>query len=223
MKSEQDRIRTVTVDDEPLARDAIRLRLQDEPDIEVVGEAATGREAVALIGETLPDLVFLDVQMPGMDGFEVLDRVSQTWLPIVVFVTAHDRYALKAFETHALDYLLKPFTATRFHEAIDRARLEVARAGDHETSQRLIELLEDRRRARQRDGEPYLTRLAVKHSQRMVLVKVDDIDWIESSGNYAHLHTPAANYVVRMTMGELERRLDPARFARIHRSTIVQV
>jgi two-component system LytT family response regulator len=111
MKSEQDRIRTVTVDDEPLARDAIRLRLHDEPDIEMVGEAGTGREAVALIGEALPNLVFLDVQMPGMDGFEVLDRVASTWLPIVVFVTAHDRYAIKAFETHALDYVLKPFTA----------------------------------------------------------------------------------------------------------------
>ena len=129
----------------------------------------------------------------------------------------------KRIADDALDYLLKPFTSARFHEAIDRARLEVARAGDHETHQRLIELLEERRRARQRDDEPYLTRLAVKHNQRMLLVKIADVDWIESSGNYAHLHTADANYVVRMTMAELERRLDPARFARIHRSTIVQV
>ena len=216
-------IRAVIVDDEVLARDAIRLRLKNEPDIEVVGEAADGGDAVELLRTLRPDLVFLDVQMPVMDGFEVVEKVAHEHLPIVVFVTAHDRYALKAFETHALDYLLKPFTSARFHEAIDRARLEVARAGDHETHQRLIELLEERRRARQRDDEPYLTRLAVKHNQRMLLVKIADIDWIESSGNYAHLHTGDANYVVRMTMAELERRLDPARFARIHRSTIVQV
>ena len=216
-------IRAVIVDDEALARDAIRLRLKNEPDIEIVGEAADGGDAVELLRTLHPDLVFLDVQMPVMDGFEVVEKIASEHLPIVVFVTAHDRYALKAFETHALDYLLKPFTSTRFHEAIDRARLEVARAGDHETHQRLIELLEERRRARQRDDEPYLARLAVKHNQRMVLVKVANIAWIESSGNYAHLHTPDANYVVRMTMGELERRLDPARFARIHRSTIVQV
>lgn len=121
MKSEHDRIRTVIVDDERLARDAIRIRLQDEPDIDVVGEAATGSEAVALIAKAMPDVIFLDVHMPGMDGFEVLDRVAPTWLPIVVFVTAYDRYALKAFETHALDYLLKPFTRDRFRAALQRA------------------------------------------------------------------------------------------------------
>jgi two-component system LytT family response regulator len=224
-------IRTVIVDDEALAREAIRLRLEDEPDIEVVGEASDGADAVGLLRTLHPDLVFLDVQMPLLDGFEVVDRVSSEHLPIVVFVTAYDTYALKAFETHALDYLLKPFTARRFHDAIDRARLEVARAGDHETHQRLIEVLDERRRLRQRrdnrepeGSEGYAARFAVKLNQRMVLVKVADIDWIESSANYAHLHTSGgANYTVRMTMGELERRLDPARFARIHRSTIVQV
>ncbi len=223
-------IKAVIVDDEALARDAIRLRLAHEPDIEVVGEAADGADAVELLRTLQPDLVFLDVQMPVMDGFEVIEHISTDHLPIVVFVTAHDRYALKAFETHALDYLLKPFTASRFHAAIDRARIEVAKAGDHETHQRLIELLDERRRARQRRdqtetdvGERYLARFAVKHNQRIVLVKVDDIDWIESSANYAHLHVGGATYTVRMTMGELERRLDPARFARIHRSTIVQV
>ena len=223
-------IKAVIVDDEALAREAIRLRLKNEPDIEVVGEASNGADAVEMLLTLQPDLVFLDVQMPVFDGFEVVERVSSEHLPIVVFVTAYDKYALKAFEAHALDYLLKPFTARRFHAAIDRARLEVAKAGDHETHQRLIELLDERRRARGRHedrepepGEGYLARFAVKHNQRMVLVKVADIDWIESSANYAHLHTNRANYVVRMTMGELERRLDPARFARIHRSTIVQV
>jgi two-component system, LytTR family, response regulator len=219
-------IRAVIVDDEALARDAIRLRLEKEPDIEVVGEACDGADAVELVRRVQPDLMFLDVQMPAMDGFEVVEKVSSEHLPIVVFVTAHDQYALKAFETHALDYLLKPFTASRFHAAIDRARVEVARAGDHETHQRLIELLAERRRAREHgpeQGERYLAHLAVKHNQRIALVKVADIDWIESSANYAHLHTHGKSYVVRMTMGELERRLDPERFARIHRSTIVQI
>jgi len=217
------------VDDEALAREAIRLRLKNEPDIEVVGEASDGADAVEMIRTLQPDLAFLDVQMPLLDGFEVIEKVSSEHLPIVVFVTAYDKYALKAFETHALDYLLKPFTARRFHAAIDRARLEVAKAGDHETHQRLIELLDGRRARQRRDnrepeaGAGYLARFAVRHNQRMVLVKVADIDWIESSANYAHLHTSRANYVVRMTMGELERRLDPTRFARIHRSTIVQV
>jgi two-component system LytT family response regulator len=222
-------IRAVIVDDEALAREAIRLRLRNEPDIEVVGEAADGGDAVELLRRIQPDLLFLDVQMPVMDGFEVIENVPSDQLPIVVFVTAYDRYALKAFETHALDYLLKPFTASRFHAAIDRARIEVARAGDQGTPRRLIELLEERRRARERHGQHdaagqgYLARLTVKRNQRIALVGVADIDWIESSGNYAHLHTHGASYVVRMTMGELERRLDPARFARIHRSTIVQV
>ena len=218
-------IKAVIVDDEALARDAIRLRLKVEPDIEVVGEAADGGDAVELLRRIHPDLLFLDVQMPVMNGFEVIESVPSDQLPIVVFVTAYDRYALKAFETHALDYLLKPFTASRFHAAIDRARLEVAKSGDRGTHERLVELLEERRRARARGidhegaSHGYLTRLAVKRNGRIALVGVADIDWIESSGNYAH----RASYVVRMTMGELERRLDPARFARIHRSTIVQV
>ena len=221
-------ITAVIVDDEGLAREAVRLRLAAEPDIEVVGEAANGADAIDLVRRLEPDLMFLDIQMPGMDGFEVVERVASDHLPIVVFVTAHDRYALKAFETHALDYLLKPFTAGRFHAALDRARLEVAKAGDHDTHQRLIQVLDERRRARQQrsdsEGTPqYAARLAVKHNQRIVLVKTADIDWIESSANYAHLHTSGTMYVVRMTMGELERQLDPERFARIHRSTIVQL
>lgn len=221
-------IRAVIVDDEALAREAVRLRLSEEPDIEVVGEAANGPDAVELVRKLAPDLMFLDIQMPGMDGFEVVEKVASDHLPIVVFVTAHDRYALKAFETHALDYVLKPFTTSRFHAAVDRARMEVARAGDYETHQRLIQVLDERRRARERraaseSSSGYAARLAVKYNQRILLLKTADIDWVESSANYAHLHTSGANYVVRMTMGELERRLDPERFARIHRSTIVQL
>jgi two-component system, LytTR family, response regulator len=221
-------IKAVIVDDEALAREAIRLRLASESDIEVVGEAANGPDAVDLVRHSEPDLMFLDIQMPGMDGFEVLEKVAAHHLPIVVFVTAHDRYALRAFETHALDYLLKPFTASRFHDAVDRARFEVARAGDHEMHLRLIEVMNERQRARDRESAQgsasrYAVRLAVKHNQRLILAKVADIDWIESSANYLQLHMAGATYLVRMTMSEIERQLDPDRFARIHRSTIVQL
>jgi two-component system, LytTR family, response regulator len=223
-------ITTVIVDDEPLARDVVRARLKSEADIKIVGEAVDGPGAVKMIRALQPDLVFLDVQMPAMDGFEVIEQVSSDHLPIVVFVTAYDRYALKAFEAQALDYLLKPFTADRFQTALERARTEIATAGELDTHRRLIELLDARQHAPQtRDGhhvirgEGPLLRFAVKHAQRIVLVKVDDVDWIESSANYARLHARGTSYLVRMTMSELEKRLDPVRFARIHRSTIVQV
>ena len=223
MKSEQERIRTVIVDDEALARDAIRLRLQDERDIEVVGEAATGREALALIGEALPDLVFLDVQMPGIDGFEVLDRVASSWLPIVVFVTAHDRYAIKAFETHALDYLLKPFTRDRFRAALQRARAAFANAGDSPAHRGIVKLLNDRSRSPAEQAKGYLVRFAVKHHRGMRLVRVKDIDYIEACGNYAEIHSAGRTNLVRMTMQELDQRLDPSMFVRIQRSTIVHI
>jgi two-component system LytT family response regulator len=223
VKSEHDRIRTVIVDDEPLARDAIRLRLKDEPDIELVGEAASGPDAVALIGDALPDLVFLDVQMPGINGFEVLDQVSSTYLPIIVFVTAYDRYALKAFETHALDYLLKPFTRERFKAALQRARAAFANAGDPGAPRGLVKLLNDRGRSGNETGEGYLVRFAVKHHRGIRLVRVRDIDWIEACGNYAEVHAVGKNHLVRMTMQELEQRLDPSVFVRIHRSTIVHI
>lgn len=208
----------------------MRARLKSEADIKIVGEAVDGPAAVKMIRALQPDLVFLDVQMPAMDGFEVIEQVSSDHLPIVVFVTAYDRYALKAFETQALDYLLKPFTADRFQTALERARTEIATAGELDTHRRLIELLDARQHApHTRDGhhvirgEGPLLRFAVKHDQRIVLVKVDDVDWIESSANYARLHARGTSYLVRMTMSELEKRLDPVRFARIHRSTIVQV
>jgi len=220
-------IKAVIVDDEALARDAIRLRLCAEPDIQIVAEAANGAAAIEAVRRLEPDLLFLDIHMPGMDGFEVVERVASEHLPIVVFVTAHDRYAIRAFEAHALDYLLKPFTEGRFRAAVDRARLEVAKASEHETHQPLIQVLDDRRRARERrssrENGGYAARLAVKHNQRIVLVKTADVNWVESSANYAELHTAAGSYLVRMTMNELESRLDPQRFARIHRSTIVQL
>jgi two-component system LytT family response regulator len=224
-------IRAFIVDDETLAREAIQLRLRDQTDIEVVGEAANGPDAVRLMTRLRPDLVFLDIQMREMNGFEVIERVAETHLPIVVFVTAYDQYALRAFEAHALDYLLKPFTSSRFESALNRARLEVAKASDRDSQIRLLSLLTERLRLSEQTTtstpgvQTYLSRLTVKHNSRIALVKTDDIDWIESSANYACLHVRGGttSFVVRMTMGELERRLDPSRFARIHRSSIVQV
>jgi two-component system, LytTR family, response regulator len=221
-------IKAFIVDDEALAREAIRLRLASERDIEVIGEAEDGPSAVRQIEQLHPDLLFLDVQMPEMSGFDVIEKVAPTHLPIVVFVTAYDQYALRAFETHALDYLLKPFTAKRFESALDRARLEVAKSGDEETHRQLLAMLRERARAQQpvshdTGAKQYLTRLTVKHDHRIALIRVDDIDWIESSANYACLHLGTSTCVVRMTMQELERRLDPAKFARIHRSSIVQI
>jgi two-component system LytT family response regulator len=223
-------IRTFIVDDEPLAREAIRLRLNGEPDIEIVGEAGDGLDAVRQMTRLRPDLVFIDIHMREMSGFEVVERVAETHLPIVIFVTAYDQYALRAFEAHALDYLLKPFTSNRFAAALYRARLEVAKAADRDSQIRLLSLLTERLRLRDHgpgsgsDAPAYLSRLTVKHNSRIALIKTDDIDWIESSANYANLHVGSAtSFVVRMTMLELERRLDPARFARIHRSSIVQI
>jgi two-component system LytT family response regulator len=219
-------IATLIVDDETLARDAIRLRLGDADDFCIVGEASDGPEAVRQLGTLRPDLVFLDIQMPEMNGFDVHASLPPEQLPLVVFVTAFDHYALRAFETHALDYLLKPFTAARFETALDRVRVEVAKGGDDEAHKRLLALIQSRTRTRdaaERTDAPFLSRLTVKHQQRIKLVKVEDIEWIESSANYACLHVAGATYVVRMTMAELERRLDPECFARIHRSTIVQI
>ena len=240
-------IRVLVVDDEPLAREGIKVRLEREADMEVVGEAADGPEAVAAITSLHPDLVFLDVQMPGMDGFEVVERVAGVHLPVIVFATAYDEYALRAFEVHALDYLLKPVTARRFEEALRRARTEVGRGMERETHRRLVELLDAWRAAAtvsasthalppepplQQPPPPhapqaphgsgtYLTRLVVRDGERFLLLRAEEIDWVESAANYVRLHARGTSYLVRATMAELERRLDPARFTRIHRSTIV--
>jgi len=223
-------IRTLIVDDEPLAREGIRVRLKHEADIEIAGEAGDGLAAVQAITALLPDLVFLDVQMPGCNGFQVVERVASIHLPVIVFVTAYDRYALKAFDVHALDYLLKPFTASRFQEALQRARAEIGRSGDLESHRRLLDLLAGfqtqppgpSQAAASKDGD-YLGRFSVKDGERYLLLRAEEIDWVESAANYVRLFARGANYLIRMTMTELERRLDPRHFARIHRSTIVNI
>jgi two-component system LytT family response regulator len=216
------KIGVLLVDDERLARDRIRELLRGEADMEIVGECGSGREALSVIAQRAPDLVFLDIQMPEMNGFEVLAALGEGPLPCVVFVTAYDQFALRAFDVHALDYLLKPFDRERFEKALCRAR-EALRGRDQVAlNERMVALL---REVGQEAGRrsPYLHRLVVKNDGRSVLIKVEDVDWIESSGNYLRVHVAGACHMLRETMASLEDRLDPEKFARIHRSAIVNI
>ncbi len=212
------KIRALVVDDEPMARDRVLSLLQQEEDIEVVGECGDGTQAVAAIQHHLPDLVFLDVQMPGHNGFEVIQAVGVDRMPIVIFVTAYDEYALRAFEVHALDYLLKPFGRDRFQQTLQhtRAALERRRAGD--LGRRLLALVND---IKTEPEPPRLDRLVVKSGGRVFFLRSDDIDWIEAAGNYVRLHLGQESHLFRETMNRIEARLDNRRFLRIHRSRIV--
>ena len=210
------KIRTLVVDDEPLARERVLSLLQQESDVEIVGECSDGTQAVSAIQEQSPDLVFLDVQMPGCDGFEVIRSIGADRMPTVVFVTAYDEYALQAFEVHALDYLLKPFGKDRFQQTLRHAReaLERRRAGD--LGRRLLALVQDIKPEPQR-----VERLVVKSGGRVFFLRTDEIDWIEAAGNYVRLHLGTESHLFRETMNRMESRLDTRRFARIHRSRIV--
>jgi two-component system, LytTR family, response regulator len=204
------------VDDEPLAREGVRLNLEGEPDVEVVGECGDGPSAVQAIRTLNPDLVFLDVQMPGLDGFGVLEELAADRMPVVIFVTAYDEFALRAFDAHALDYLLKPFDAERFQKALARARRQLS--NQEVIGTRLITMLEELHgRTRPVD------RLAVRTGGRIIFLRTDEIDWIEAEGNYARLHVGGKAYLLRETMSNLEGKLDPRSFVRIHRSTIVRI
>jgi len=212
------KIRTLVVDDEPLAREWVRNGLQNEPDVEVIGECGDGFEAVKAIAAEKPDLVLLDVQMPGLDGFGVLASVDPEKLPAVVFVTAFDRYALKAFEAHAVDYLMKPFSGERLHQAVECARAAIDRSASKDLKTQLRALLDDIERERQ-----YPEWLLIKKEDRSVFLRVEDIDWIESARNNVRLHVGKDVYVYHETTSGIEARLDPKHFFRIHRSTIVHI
>jgi two-component system LytT family response regulator len=220
-------MRVVVADDEPLARRRVlRLLRERDDDVDVVAVCETGAQAVDAIRETRPDLVFLDVQMPELDGFEVLERLGGE-LPSVVFVTAHDRYALRAFEVHALDYLLKPFDAERFHQALERGRTQVARRAEGGPN-RVASLLEQL--ARERGPAPeaaprrrWLDWVMVKSRGRVEFLRMADVDWIEAEGNYVKLHAGKKGWLIREKIGTLEERLDPDTFLRVHRSSIVQL
>jgi two-component system LytT family response regulator len=216
-------IRVVLVDDEPVAREGLRIWLASEPDLTIVGEAGTPAAAIALLLAERPDLVFLDVQMPEGDGFSVLEAVSREHVPEVVFVTAHERHALRAFEVSALDFLLKPVREERFHAALAKARREIARGESREGPAKLSALLDRLRGGGDPDGPRRIERFAVRTRDRFVIVPAAEVEWISAAGNYAELHVGSATHLVRATLAELEEGLDPARFARIHRGTLVRL
>jgi two-component system, LytTR family, response regulator len=210
-------MRVLVVDDEPLARRGVIKRLSAHTDAQVIGEAGDGEAALAAILDRAPDLVFMDVQMPGLSGFEALGLLPPRERPLTIFLTAYDQFALRAFEVHALDYLLKPIDDERFVEALDRARETlVAHRGRHQAAG-LQALLAARNNA------SYATRFAIRIGHRVVFIAVADVDWIEAMGDYAGLHVAGKVHLLRERLHQLASRLDPAQFVRIHRSTIVRV
>lgn len=206
------------MDDVPLARRHIRRYLDNDPAFEVIGDCGDGNSAVDMISAAHPELVFLDVQMPELSGFGVLERLEAQLLPAVIFVTAHDEYALRAFEIHALDYLLKPFNRARFETALRHAREQIEMRRRGQRDDRLDALIEDIKA-----GSRYRSRIAVTTRARTFLIPVDGVDWIEAAGNYACLHVGAKSHLIRETITRLARQLDPQKFARIHRSAIVNI
>jgi two-component system LytT family response regulator len=212
------RIRALIVDDEPLAREGVRELLKQAPDIEILGECGDGFQAIEAIEAKKPDLVFLDVQMPELDGFDVLEALDSRQLPAIIFVTAYDNYALQAFSVHAIDYLLKPLDPERFRVALDRARREAALRETHQANENLLALLHTLKGNKQ-----FRTRLIVRSPGRVSIVNTIDVDWIGAEDDYACLHTQGRKHLLRETMNALEQQLNPEQFIRIHRSTIVNI
>lgn len=211
-------IRTVIVDDEPLARAGLREFLAAERDATVIAECADGKAAIETIQSERPDLVLLDIGLPEASGFEVLTALPSAEMPVIVFVTAHDRFALEAFEAHAMDYLLKPVERSRFAVAMERARAALQYRGTADFASRLASLITDLH-----SPDTYRERLAIRETGRTYFIRTADVDWIEAAGNYARLHLGQARHSLRETITALEQQLNPARFARIHRSVIVNL
>jgi two-component system LytT family response regulator len=212
------KIKTLIADDEPLARERLATLLSAEPDIEIIGQCRDGEEAVSAIHDHSPDLVFLDVQMPHMTGFDVIEAIGTDRMPLVIFVTAYDQHALRAFQVRALDYILKPFDRERFAEALQRARRQIERDESGDLGRRLLALVKDLRK-----DPPRTERLVVKSGGRLFFLRMDEIDWIEAAGNYVRLHVGNTSHLLRETMNAIEARLDPEKFFRIHRSRIVNM
>ena len=212
------RIRALVVDDEPLAREMIREMLGDDSDVEIVAECANGREAVDAIRSLRPDLVFLDIQMPELGGFEVLASFERESTPHVIFVTAYDQYAVRAFEVHAFDYLLKPFDHERFDAAWQRVKAQIKVDQSGERERHILELLEELK-----SGPRHLERLVIKNGGRVFFLNVQDVYCIESEGNYVRVYDNQKGYLLRETISNLEEQLDPKQFRRIHRSAIVKI
>lgn len=212
------KLRVIIVDDEELARERLRHLLRKEPDVELVAECADGPSAVEAVREHQPDLLLLDIQMPGQDGFQVVRALGPGPLPAIVFVTAYDQHAVRAFEARALDYLLKPTTHARLHEALSRVAERRAAQTSAGLPAPLLELLAEREAAASR-----LQRITIREGERTLVIAVEEIDWIEAAGNYVLLHTGAHNHLARETMSALEAQLPPALFLRVSRSAIVNL
>lgn len=212
-------IRTLIIDDVQLARDRLKRCLADHPDVEVVGECDNGEKAVKAIRALSPDLIFLDVQMPALDGFGVLDALKTERMPVVIFVTAYNEYAIQAFEVNALDYLLKPVDSDRLGKAVQRAKAHLSQpAQGDDLDSRFRAMLEDIK-----TGSKFLKRLTIKLTGRTILLPTDEIDWIETYGNYLKVHAGRESHLIRGTMQSLETKLDPEKFVRVHRSVIVNI
>jgi two-component system, LytTR family, response regulator len=211
-------IRTLIVDDESLARERVRDMLEGDRRIQIIGECANGHEAVEAILENNPDLIFLDVEMPGLDGFGVLEALPPDAIPVIIFVTAYDQYAVKAFEVFALDYLLKPFDKERFDVAVARAKDHIQNEKKESMSERILKALEEIK-----TKPVHLERLVIKMNGHVFFVKSDEIDWLEAEGNYVRLHAGKESYLLRDTITALEGQLDPKKFVRVHRSAIVNI
>ena len=210
-------IKALIVDDEPLARDRIREMLKEHPEVEVIGEARNGQEAVDFVANHNPDLVFLDIQMPDLDGFDVLQKLDAAQLPLIIFVTAYDQYALRAFDVHAVDYLTKPFDRERFAEAIDHAKVFMKGAREPDTA-RILNMLQELRA-----GSRYLERFAIKNGETLFFVRAVDVNAIEAQGNYVRLNLANSSHLLRDTLNNIESQINPRMFVRIHRRTIVNI
>lgn len=209
-------IRSIIVDDEPFARNIIKKFLKEEPDIELIGECGDGQEAVEMINKIRPDLVFLDIQMPELDGFDVISAVGLDNIPNIIFVTAYDKYAIKAFEINAVDYLLKPFDKRRFHDSINRVRkLILSRQNIRQQIGNILDYINQEQK--------YLDRILVKTRGRILFLKTDEIDWIKSEAYYVKFHVGKNTHIIRETLSNLENNLDPNKFVRIHKSYIVNI
>lgn len=212
------RLKVLIADDEPLAREDLKLLLRGDPDVDAISEARNGKEAVIAIRDQRPDLVLLDIQMPRMDGLSVVEAVGADRMPAVIFVTAHDRYAIRAFDISAFDYLLKPVTEERFRTAFRRAKARLDAGTSDEIARQMLSVLET-----MADPRRHLSRLAIRSGERTLFLSVDDVDWIEASQNYVRLHAGPVVHLFHISMNSIEASLDPARFLRIHRSHIVNV
>jgi two-component system LytT family response regulator len=215
-------IRAIVADDERLARRKLRMLLGSESQIEVVAECLNGKQTVSAMRSFRPDMLFLDIQMPDLDGFEVLSEISPEEMPQVIFTSAYDQYAIRAFEAHALDYLLKPFDQDRLHAAIERATAEIRKSKDQEVTNRVLELLSSVK-AQKRPIAEFEERLAIRTNGRVVFLTLDEIHWVEAAANYVRLNTGKNSYLFRETISRVSERLNPAHFVRIHRSMIVNV